>query len=1459
MKPKFRSLIAAFAPLTHTSLIVCTSLCAVSNIHAADQKWTGATDDLWTTAGNWNAAIPGTGDVAVFDNTSAANLATTLGVDSSIQGLKVVDPAGAVSVAAGSTLTLGSAGIDMSAATQDVTLGNGVTLLGSTNQAWSVAAGRTLNLTGAFTRPAGGTLDVTNLGTINIAGLTATTGYNYGVYGGTDYLALDASKNAAPAASVVLYTANPSTGAALPSTSTGGTWYDVINSNTNGTTAFRLSSNMTATNIRFNTAHTNNQNWAVDINSRNLTCSSVLVTQTVGARNVQFNSAASGNGSFRMGGGAELQLHQYNTLGDLVINAQISQASAGANVTKDGPGRVIFALDSTGGYSGVTRVLEGTLQIGNGGATGNLNSASTVTNEGVLAFNRNNALNFVNAISGTGQVTVAMTGSSGVLTLSGTNSYTGATNFNAGTLALTDVNDLGGSTALNFNGGILQWSGITTDVSTSFNLTFNTGGAGFDTNGNDVTFSSPVGNSGTGGLVKSGAGKLTLAANNPFSGNSTVAAGNLAVANTTGSATGSGAVAVSSGAILSGTGIVSGTVSVASGGAVQPGASVGEITVGGLSLVTGSAVNVEFGAGNDLIDVTSSNGLTINGGTFNLYQDGTLTPFTTPGTYDLISFLGTVQGTGVPSLVVGNAQPGFDYTFAVVGNMVRLTIAPGGLISKWIEDGGGNWTDAPSWSSTVPGAMGDSALFDTNLLGGPATILLNASRTVGSLVFQSAANSYTLAPGTGGSLVFNNDTDDSVLSVLAGVHFVTAPVSFTSDLSVITSTSSESVTLSGGVSGVGNLAMNGAGTLILGGTNTANGGINLNNGTVEFGSASLGSNSLAFDGGRLRWAAGNTNDISSAAVTFGVEGAILDTNGNNVVLANPVGNSGLGSLVKEGSGSLELALTNSYSGSTSILGGSLVVADDAALGTDPGAPTAGSLVIGNGTLTVPTGLILSENRGITLSNSASSISLGSGATLTYAGTIAGSGTLNVSGSGGILNLTGVKSYTGGTVVTDATVQSNTDLPSNITLEGTGTLSFTGTRTVTGLTINGANTAINMNSGGVILTISTISGGSGQVTLTNTFVTDFTNSWGTFSGTIKLNGGGYRFNGTGGNSSATFDMNGFGASVRNGSTAISLGALTGPAGSTLGGPSNSGQTVTYTVGGNDASTTFAGVINNGNVAVNPTAKVALTKVGTGTLTLSGLNTFTGDTLVNDGGLVLGAGGQLTFRPGAINISNKLGGNGTGTATLNGAFNIDLTTAEQADGNSWLILDTSGFSEAPTFGVTFDVPGFTKVLAEPTKWVKVDGANKWTFDQTTGELVMSLSGYAGWIGGFGLTGPDAEQDFDYDQDGIENGIEFVIGGNPTTNLDADKIPTIAKIPGGFQFVFRRTDLSAASNPRAERVANLVGPWIPAVHDGVNVIITEEDNFFSVDPGIDRVTVQILTSDPRHFVRLAFDNNP
>src|SRR5206468_7207459 len=113
---------------------------------------------------------------------------------------------------------------------------------------------------------------------------------------------------------------------------------------------------------------------------------------------------------------------------------------------------------------------------------------------------------------------------------------------------------------------------------------------------------------------------LTLTGANSYSGGTTVSAGTLIAGNAAGSATGTGSVTVSSGATLAGSGTIAGAVSIASGGHLAPGTSPGNLTVGSLSLVSGSVLDYELGALGigDRTTITSPAGLSLTSGTVNV-------------------------------------------------------------------------------------------------------------------------------------------------------------------------------------------------------------------------------------------------------------------------------------------------------------------------------------------------------------------------------------------------------------------------------------------------------------------------------------------------------------------------------------------------------------------------------------------------------------------------------------------------------------------------------------------------------------------------------------------------------------------------------------------------------------------------------------------------------------------------
>ncbi len=115
-----------------------------------------------------------------------------------------------------------------------------------------------------------------------------------------------------------------------------------------------------------------------------------------------------------------------------ILTQQGNIAGTGA-LTKAGDGALV--LTGTGTYSGGTTIASGLLQLGDGGTSGSI--VGNVNNNGILAFNRSDALVFDGVISGTGNVRQI---GSGVTILNNQSAYSGATSVEAGTLAAGGVN-----------------------------------------------------------------------------------------------------------------------------------------------------------------------------------------------------------------------------------------------------------------------------------------------------------------------------------------------------------------------------------------------------------------------------------------------------------------------------------------------------------------------------------------------------------------------------------------------------------------------------------------------------------------------------------------------------------------------------------------------------------------------------------------------------------------------------------------------------------------------------------------------------------------------------------------------------------------------------------------------------------------------------------------------------------
>jgi len=284
----------------------------------------------------------------------------------------------------------------------------------------------------------------------------------------------------------------------------------------------------------------------------------------------------------------------HNTTYDVADGTTLSidgTISGNGGVTKNGTG--MLELNTSNTYTGDTVVNAGTLQIGDGGTTGNLGGGS-VSNNATLVINRSNSIMVANAISGTGALVQDGTGTT---TLSANNSYSGATTISAGTLEIGAAGRLGGGS---YSGNIIK-----------------TGAFIMGSNSNQ-TLSGVI--SGNGALTKAGSGTLTLSGSNSYTGPTSLNTGTVVIGNANALGT-SGNVTFNSGGLQYGSGI---TADISS--RIKNSSSA--------ILVDTNGNNVTFSSG---IDSTNSGGLTKNGnGSLTLSSANSYTGGTTLNTGTLV-------------------------------------------------------------------------------------------------------------------------------------------------------------------------------------------------------------------------------------------------------------------------------------------------------------------------------------------------------------------------------------------------------------------------------------------------------------------------------------------------------------------------------------------------------------------------------------------------------------------------------------------------------------------------------------------------------------------------------------------------------------------------------------------------------------------------------------------------------
>lgn len=323
---------------------------------------------------------------------------------------------------------------------------------------------------------------------------------------------------------------------------------------------------------------------------------------------------------------------------------------------------------------------------------------------------------------------------------------------------------------------------------------------------------------------------------------------------------------------------------------------------------------------------------------------------------------------------------------------------------------------------------------------------------------------------------------------------------------------------------------------------------------------------------------------------------------------------------------------------------------------------SGTLTFAKGGTGTGTGLVIGASRDLVLNAASAAIAI-SAPIFNNAG---GASALTITGPSGV-TLSGANTYTGGTTIASG----------SLTLTG-GNLGTGGIHVASGATLNINSTQ----------TISQAVSGAGSISNnggTGTISGDFSGFSGTFthnSSTVST-----AFNNVASTSKdAAYhiatpqgSLQGIILGVATGSNVYEMGALSGVTNSLLRNGLSVSGTNTIQVGNLDTNTNFAGTIGGGG------GTMALTKVGTGALTLSGANTYTGDTVVSAGTLFVN--GSLGNSAVSVEAAATIGG----TGALAGNLTMDATSFFKVVD----ISDPLSVAGTITFGSGFGIENITGV--------------------------------------------------------------------------------------------------------------------------------------------------------------------
>ena len=687
------------------------------------------------------------------------------------------------------------------------------------------------------------------------------------------------------------------------------------------------------------------------------------------------------------------------------------------------------------------------------------------------------------------------------------------------------------------------------------------------------------------------------------------------------------------------TGTVNGTLYLYTPAAANTITIGGNLTIGSSGLITGVNSSAFTLNSNATLQIANAAGITVSGAT-GAIQTNTRN-YLTGANYIYNGTSSQVTGTGLTQNTPRNLT---------INNSAGVSLSAATTISRLLTMTSGTLNMANN-NLTVGDLTGSSDITNSSGTAGDRTITVGSANTnpavYTGIISNGTATSVALTKnGTGTLAISGANTYTGLTTVSSGVLNIR-------NSNALGDVSNGTVVLTGAALQLQGGISVGSESLTISGTGISSTGALRN----ISGNNSWGGNITLGDAANIRSSAGNlVIDVASGNAVSGTFNLTFNCAGS-ILVADPIAISS-GTLTKSGTATLTLSGTNTYTGTTTVSAGVLNIQNNSALGD-----------ISNGTV-IATGAALQLQGGITVGSEA----------LTISGT-------GPSSAGALRNISGINTWGGNITLGDASIIGSSagnlviDVASGNAVSGAFNLTFNGAGNILVADPIATSTGTLTKSGSGILTLSGTNTYTGTTTVSagvlniqnNSALGEVTN------GTVLAsNGAVLQLQGGISVGSEPLSVRGTGISttgaIRNISGNNTWGGLvTLIANTTVG--SDAGTLIFDVASGSAVTGTFNLTFTGaGNILVaDPiaTSTGTLSKSGTGMLTLSGANTYTGATAVSAGvlniqnnsalgdvssGTSISSGAALQLQGGINTGSEALSVRGTGITATGAIRNI-----------------------------------------------------------------------------------------------------------------------------------------------------------------------------------------------------------